>query len=75
MKERIIKSRLVKRIFDRVFGAVVKNDPKSYNVPGDGTYSFQGKRTMAYYGGLVVEKGLKLFGVWFVTQAQLLTCL
>lgn len=70
MKARIIKSRLVRRIMDRIFGAVAKNDPKAYNVPGDGTYSAQGRRTMAYFGGHVVEKGIKFMGVWFITQAQ-----
>lgn len=70
MKERIIKSRPAKRVFDRIFGAVVKNDPKSYNIPGDGTYSAQGKRTMAYFGGRVVERGVKFMGVWYITQAR-----
>lgn len=70
MKARIIKSPAMRRILDRIFGAVWKNDPKAYNVPGDGTYSVQGLRTMAYFGGRVVEKGIKFMGVWFITQAQ-----
>ena len=64
----MIKSPAMRRILDRIFGAVWKNDPKTYNVPGDGTYSVQGLRTMAYYGGCVVEKGIKFMGVWFVFQ-------
>ena len=70
MKARTIKSRFAKRIMDRIFGAVAKDDPMAYNVPGDGTYSAQGKRTMAYFGGRVVEKGIKFMGVWFVFQTQ-----
>lgn len=70
MKARTVKSPAIRRIMDRIFGAVAKNDPKAYNVPGDGTYSVQGLRTMAYFGGRVVEKGIKFMGVWFITQAQ-----
>ena len=70
MRAKIIKSPFVRRILDRIFGAVWKNDPKSYNVPGDGTYTVQGLRTMAYYGGSIVEKGIKFMGVWFVFQTQ-----
>lgn len=70
MKAILIKSRhnVLTRMAVNVFRAVANKDIKSYNIPGDGTYSAQGKRTMSYFGGTVIERGIKLLGVWLIIQ-------
>ena len=70
MKAIIIKSEpnAATRIAGRVFRAIAMRDRNSYNVPGDGTYSAQGRRTMSYFGGTVIERGIKLLGVWLIIQ-------